>query len=76
MEDDNPEDFYGLQEVVGESEDRPPLEVVDLTAETKVPMDQAEDVSGMLQKFRSFCPISLIFLNLCSVILFCSPSLR
>ena len=43
MEDDNPEDLYGLQEVAGESKDRPPLEVVDLTAETKVPMDQAED---------------------------------
>ena len=33
-------------------------------------------VSGMLQKFRSFRPISLIFLNLCFVILFRSPSLR
>ena len=43
MEDDNPEDLYSLQEVAGESEDRPPLEVVDLTAETKVPTDQAED---------------------------------
>ena len=42
MEDDDPEDLYGLQEVVEESEDRPPLEVVDLTAETKVPMDRAE----------------------------------
>ena len=43
MEDDNPEDLYGSQEVAGESEDRPPLEVVNLTAETKVPMDRAEE---------------------------------
>ena len=43
MEDDNPEDLYGSQEVAGESDNRPPLEVVDLTAETKVPTDQAED---------------------------------
>ena len=43
MEDDDPEDLYGSQEVTGESEDRPPLEVVDLTAETKVPTDQVED---------------------------------
>ena len=43
MEDDNPDDLSGLQEVAGESEDRPPLEVVDLTAETEVPTDQAED---------------------------------
>ena len=43
MEDDSPEDLYGSQEVTGESEDRPPLEVVDLTAETEVPMDRAED---------------------------------
>ena len=43
MEDDDPEDLYGSQEVTGESEDRPPLEVVDLTAETKVLTDQAED---------------------------------
>ena len=43
MEDDDPEDLYGSQEVAGESEDRPPLEVVDLTAETKVPMDRAEE---------------------------------
>ena len=33
------------------------------------------NLSGMLQKFRSFRPISLIFLNLCFVILFLSPSL-
>ena len=39
MEDDNPEDLYGPQEVAGESKDRPPLEVVNLTAETKVPTD-------------------------------------
>ena len=32
-------------------------------------------LSGMLQKFRSFCPISHIFLNLCFVILFRLPSL-
>ena len=43
MEDDNPEDLYGSQEVTGESEDRPPHEVVNLTAETEVPMDRAED---------------------------------
>ena len=43
MEDDDPEDLYGSQEVTGESEDRPPLEVVDLTAETEVPTDRAED---------------------------------
>ena len=43
MEDDDPEDLYGLQEVTGESEDRPPLEVVELTAETKVPTDRAEE---------------------------------
>ena len=43
MEDDDPEDLYGSQEVAGESKDRPPLEVVDLTAETKVPTDRAED---------------------------------
>ena len=39
MEDEDPDNLYGLQEVTGESEDRPPLEVVDLTAETKVPTD-------------------------------------
>ena len=43
MEDDNPEDLYGLQEVARESEDRPPLEVVDLTAETEIPTDRAEE---------------------------------
>ena len=43
MEDNDPEDLYSLQEFTGESKDRPPLEVVDLTAETKVPTDQAED---------------------------------
>ena len=43
MEDDNPEDLYSSQEVTGESEDRPPLEVVDLTAETEVQTDRAED---------------------------------
>ena len=43
MEDDDPEDLYGSQEVAGESEDRPPLEVVNLTAETEVPMDQVEE---------------------------------
>ena len=43
MEDDNPEDLYSLQAAAGESEDRPPLEVVDLTVETEVPMDRAED---------------------------------
>ena len=39
MEDDDPEDLYGSQEVAGESKDRPPLEVVNLTAETEVPTD-------------------------------------
>ena len=43
MEDDDPEDLYGLQEVTEESEGRPPLEVVNLTAETEVPMDRAEE---------------------------------
>ena len=43
MEDDDPEDLYGSQEVARESEDRPPLEVVDLTAETEVPTDRAEE---------------------------------
>ena len=43
MEDDDPEDLYGSQEVAGESKDRPPLEVVNLTAETEVPTDQVED---------------------------------
>ena len=43
MGDEDPDDLYSLQEVVGESEDRPPLEVVNLTAETEVPTDQAED---------------------------------
>ena len=43
MEDDDPEDLYSLQEVAEESKDRPPLEVVDLTAETKVPTDRVED---------------------------------
>ena len=43
MEDDDPEDLYSLQDVTEESEDRPPLEVVNLTAETKVPMDRVED---------------------------------
>ena len=43
MEDDDPDDLYGSQEVAGESEDRPPLEVVNLTVETEVPMDRAED---------------------------------
>ena len=39
MEDDDPEDLYGSQEVAKESEDRAPLEVVNLTAETEVPTD-------------------------------------
>ena len=43
MEDDDLEDLYGSQEVAGESEDRPPLEVVNLAAETEVPTDRAED---------------------------------
>ena len=43
MEDDDPEDLYGSQEVTRDSEDRPPLEVVNLTAETEVPTDQAEE---------------------------------
>ena len=105
MEDDNPEDLHGSQEVAGESKDRPPLEVVDLTAETKVPTDGAEEepapenveplpvheplweidpsaghqVSGQCQecyKIPLFSPNSLIFLNLCFVILFRSPSLH
>ena len=43
MEDDDPDDLYGSQEVAEESEDRPPLKVVDLTAETEVPMDWVEE---------------------------------
>ena len=43
MEDDNPDDLYGLQEVAGDSKDRPSLEVVNLTAESKVPTDRAEE---------------------------------
>ena len=43
MEDDDPEDLYGSQEVARDSEDRPPLKVVDLTAESKVPTDRAEE---------------------------------
>ena len=43
MEDDNPEDLYSSQEVAGESKDRPPLEVVNLIAETEVPTDRVED---------------------------------
>ena len=43
MENDDPEDLYSLQEVAGERKDRPPLEVVNLTAQTEVPTDQAED---------------------------------
>ena len=43
MEDDDPEDLYSSQEVARESEDRPPLEVVNLTAETEVPTDRAEE---------------------------------
>ena len=39
MEDDDPDDLYGSQEVTGNSEDRPSLEVVDLTAESEVPTD-------------------------------------
>ena len=43
MEDDDPDDLYGLQGVAEDSEDRPPLEVVDLTAESEDPTDQAEE---------------------------------
>ena len=43
MEDDDPEDLYGSQEVAGESKDRPPLEVVNLIAETEVPTDRVEN---------------------------------
>ena len=43
MEDDDPDDLYGSQEVAEDSEDRPPLEVVDLTAESEVPTDRAEE---------------------------------
>ena len=44
MEGEDPDNLYGLQEVTEVSEDRPPSEVVNLTIETKVPTDQAEDV--------------------------------
>ena len=47
MEDDNPDDLYGLQEVTGNSEDRPPLKVVNLTAETEVPTDRAEKAPAL-----------------------------
>ena len=47
MEDDDPDDLYGSQEVAGESKDRPPLEVVDLTAETEVPTDRAEEAPAL-----------------------------
>ena len=47
MEDDDPDDLYGLQEVARESEDRPPLKVVDLTAETEVPMDRVEEAPAL-----------------------------
>ena len=57
MEDDDPEDLYGSQEVAGESEDRPPLKVVDLTAETEVPMDQAEDECSPLISVLPVDPI-------------------
>ena len=50
MEDDDPEDLYGLQEVAGESEGRPPLEVVDLTAETEVPTVINFNSAGTQQK--------------------------
>ena len=43
MEDDNPDDLYGLQEVAGDSKDRPSLKVVNLTAESEVPTDRAEE---------------------------------
>ena len=43
MEDDDPDDLYGSQEVAGDSEDRPSHEVVDLTAESEVPTDQVEE---------------------------------
>ena len=43
MEDDNPDDLYGSQGVAGDSENRPPLKVVDLTAESEVPMDRVEE---------------------------------
>ena len=46
MEDDDPDDLYGSQEVAGDSEDRPSLEVVDLTAESEVPTDRAEEAPG------------------------------
>ena len=38
-----PEDLYGSQEVARDSKDRPSLEVVNLTAESEVPMDRAEE---------------------------------
>ena len=78
MEDDDPEDLYGSQEVAGESEDRPPLEVVDLTAETEVPTDRVEDepVSGILSKFLSFIPISLLSLLFLNVLNDFRPSTK
>ena len=38
-----PEDLYGSQEVARDSKDRPSLEVVNLTAESEVPTDRAEE---------------------------------
>ena len=43
MEDDDPDDLYGSQEVARNSKDRPSLEVVDLTAESEVPTDRVEE---------------------------------
>ena len=43
MEEEDPDDLYGPQEVVEVSEERAPLEIVDLTAETDVSTDRAED---------------------------------
>ena len=47
MEDDDPDDLYGSQEVAGDSEDRPSLEVVNLTAESEVPTDRAEEAPAL-----------------------------
>ena len=47
MEDDDPDDLYGSQEVARNSEDRPSLKVVDLTAESEVPTDRAEEAPAL-----------------------------
>ena len=58
MEDDNPEDLYSSQEVAEESKDMPPLEVVDLTAET------CQEYSKNSALFAQFLLSSLTYVSL------------